>query len=80
MSEKKELLSGVETILQVKDEQCETYGTFIKRIRKEAHLTQEEFALWIGVDKSSVCAWENDKYLPSVASRMAIDDFAKSRE
>jgi DNA-binding XRE family transcriptional regulator len=71
---------GEKVKMSEKAEQYETYGAFIKRVRKEAHLTQEEFALWIGVDKSSVCAWENDKYLPSFASRMAIEDFAKSRE
>lgn len=56
----------------------ETYGSFIKRIRQTAKLTQSDFAIAVGVGATSVNQWENGKYEPNFVSKRAIDEFAKT--
>ena len=56
----------------------ETYADFIKRIRRKAKITQEEFGLRTGFCKASVCGWESGKCVPSFTSQRVIDDFAKT--
>ena len=55
----------------------ETYGSFLRRIRETAKITQEELALRLGVSDVSVWNWENGRN-PSFASKRAIDEFAKT--
>ncbi len=42
-------------------------GQLIKKIRKENHLTQQEFASRYGVTYQAVSKWENGKNIPDVA-------------
>lgn len=39
-------------------------GTFIATLRKEHHLTQEQFGEQLGVTSKTVSRWETGKYLP----------------
>lgn len=55
----------------------ETYGSFIKRIRQTAKLTQADFAIAVGCVTTSVSQWENGKYEPNFVSKRAIDEFAR---
>jgi transcriptional regulator with XRE-family HTH domain len=55
----------------------ETYGSFIKRIRQTAKLTQADFAIAVGVGANSISQWENGKYEPNFVSKRAIDEFAR---
>ena len=55
----------------------ETYGSFIKRIRQTAKLTQADFAIATGLGRNSVSQWENGKYEPNFVSKRAIDEFAR---
>ena len=41
-------------------------GANIARIRKEAHLTQEDLALFLGVTKASVSKWETGQSCPDI--------------
>ena len=54
----------------------ETYGAFLLRIRETAKITQEELELRLGVSELFVWAWEYGRN-PSLASKRAIDEFAK---
>lgn len=60
----------------MKIKKSETYGSFLRRIRETAKITQEELALRLGVSEASVCAWENGRN-PSFVNKRAIDEFAK---
>ena len=42
----------------------EKITSFITELRKEKHLTQQEFADILGVSNSAVSKWESGKYLP----------------
>lgn len=55
----------------------ETYGSFIKRIRQTAKLTQADFAIAVGVGANSVSQWEKGHYEPNFVSKRAIDEFAR---
>lgn len=54
-------------------------GDMIRRIRRKAMLTQEEFATEIGVKQWSVAQWETDKQEPSMKNQRKIVEFAKNR-
>ncbi len=41
-------------------------GKFIAELRKEQHLTQEQFGDKLGVTNKTVSRWENGNYLPPV--------------
>lgn len=43
-----------------------TLGTNIGRLRKEAHLTQDDLATFLGVTKASVSKWETGQSYPDV--------------
>ena len=45
----------------------EKIGQLIKKIRKENHLTQKQFADKYGVTYQAVSKWENGKNLPDVS-------------
>ena len=51
-------------------------GDFIKKLRKENHLTQAEFAEKYGITYQAVSNWEHGKNLPDIALLKQIaDDF-----
>lgn len=51
-------------------------GEFIKKLRKENHLTQAEFAEKYGITYQAVSNWEHGKNLPDIALLKQIaDDF-----
>lgn len=60
----------------MKIKKSETYGSFLRRIRETAKITQQELALRLGVSEYSVWLWEHGKN-PSFASKRAIDEFAR---
>lgn len=44
----------------------------IKKIRKDNHLTQEEFAKRVNVTRQAVSNWENDRNLPDIETLIVI--------
>lgn len=54
----------------------ETYGSFVKRVRLGAKLTQVEMALRMGVNPSTLSRWENGAEIPHFSQRR-IDEFAR---
>lgn len=54
----------------------EKVAEFIKKIRKENHLTQAEFALKYGVTYQAVSKWENGKNIPDISIlKQMCEDF-----
>ena len=49
----------------------------IKRIRRKAFLTQEDFAKEIGVSFATVNRWETGKANPNLKTMKLIDDYCK---
>ena len=49
-------------------------GELIKKIRKENHLTQKEFAELFGVTYQAVSKWENGQNIPDIAILKEISD------
>ena len=49
-------------------------GQTIQKIRKENHLTQEEFAEVFHVTRQTVSNWENEKSYPDLLTLVAISD------
>lgn len=49
-------------------------GQTIQKIRKENHLTQEEFAEIFHVTRQTVSNWENEKSYPDLLTLVAISD------
>ena len=50
----------------------EKIGQFIKKIRKDNYLTQNEFATKLGVTFQAVSKWENGKSIPDIATLQLI--------
>ena len=50
----------------------EKIGEFIKKIRKDNHLTQKEFAELFGVTYQAVSKWENGLNIPDIATLKEI--------
>ncbi len=49
-----------------------TFGEKLKEARKEAKLSQEEFAEKIGVSRSAIAKWESDRGMPDVENLKVI--------
>ncbi|MCR4951885.1 MAG: helix-turn-helix domain-containing protein [Solobacterium sp.] len=49
-----------------------TFGEKLREARKEAKLSQEEFAEKIGVSRSAVAKWESDRGMPDVENLKVI--------
>ena len=47
-------------------------GKFIAELRKEQHLTQEQFGDKLGVTSKTVSRWENGNYLPPADILLAM--------
>mgnify|MGYP003312419765 CR=1 FL=1 len=43
-------------------------GAQIRKMRKECHMTQEEFGMEVGVTKGTLCSWEKNLRTPSINS------------
>ena len=52
----------------------EKIGNFIKKLRKENHLTQKEFADLFGVTYQAVSKWENGLNIPDIAILKEISE------
>lgn len=44
----------------------ETVGKFLKELRKEQNITQEQLGEKIGVTNKTISKWENGKYMPPI--------------
>ena len=51
-----------------------TLGSNIQKIRKEAHLSQEEFAEMYNVSRQTISNWENSKSYPDLETIIKISD------
>lgn len=56
----------------------ENYADFIKRVRKKAKYTQQEFAEALGVERTTIYYWETENRKPSLKSQRKIDEFAST--
>ena len=52
----------------------EKVGSFIKQLRKDNNLTQNEFANKLGVTYQAVSKWENGKNVPDIATMKEISN------
>ena len=52
----------------------------IKKIRRKAFLTQEEFAKQIGVSFTTVNRWETGKAKPNLKAMKRIDEYCKQHQ
>ncbi len=50
----------------------EKIGQFIKKLRKDNHLSQQEFAKRLGVSFQAVSKWENGKNMPDISTLKEI--------
>lgn len=57
-----------------------SFSEDIKRIRRKAFLTQEDFARKIGVSFATVKRWETGKARPNLKTMKLIDDYCKRNE
>ena len=54
-----------------------SFSEDIKRIRRKAFLTQEDFAKEVGVSFATVNRWETGKAKPTLKTMKLIDDYCK---
>jgi putative transcriptional regulator len=50
---------------------------FIRHLRRQLGMTQEEFAHSLGITVGTVNRWENGRFRPSKLARATILDFAR---
>lgn len=63
-------LEGVANIMDVKK-----IGLFLKELRKEKHITQEELAEKLGVSNRTVSRWETGSNMPDFDVLIELSDF-----
>ena len=51
-----------------------TLGSNIQKIRKEEHLSQEDFAEMFHVSRQTISNWENSKSYPDLETIIKISD------
>ena len=66
------MLYLVSNVLENDDMNQEKIGEFIKKIRKDNHLTQKEFAELFGVTYQAVSKWENGLNIPDISTLKEI--------
>ncbi|MBQ9699687.1 MAG: helix-turn-helix transcriptional regulator [Lachnospiraceae bacterium] len=49
-------------------------GQFLKKLRKEKNMTQEELGSRVGVTNKTISKWENGNYMPPVDVLMLLSD------
>lgn len=54
-----------------------SFSEDIKRIRRKAFMTQEDFAKAIGVSFATINRWETGKSIPNLKTMKLIDDYCK---
>lgn len=52
-------------------------GEFVRGLRRDLGLTQEEFAHELGITVGTVNRWENQRFRPSKLARATIVQFAQ---
>jgi DNA-binding transcriptional regulator YiaG len=52
-------------------------GEFVRSLRRELKMTQEEFAHELGITVGTVNRWENGRFRPSKLARATLLDFAQ---
>lgn len=57
-----------------------SFSEGIKRIRRKAFLTQNNFAKEIGVSFATVNRWETGKAKPNLKTMKLIDDYCKKND
>ncbi len=57
-----------------------SFAEDIKKIRRTAFLTQEDFAKEIGVSFATVNRWETGKAKPNLKTMKLIDDYCKKNK
>ena len=57
-----------------------SFAEDIKKIRRKAFLTQEDFAKEIGVSFATVNRWETGKAQPNLKTMKLIDDYCKKNK
>ena len=57
-----------------------SFSEDIKRIRRKAFLTQEDFAKEIGVSFATVNRWETGKAKPNLKTMKLIDEYCKRND
>lgn len=55
----------------------ETYGSFVKRVRLGAKLTQTEFAHRLGFSYQTISNWERGVTQVPLHSQRVVDEFAR---
>ena len=50
-------------------------GTFLKELRKEKNITQEQLAEEMGVSRRTVSRWETGSNMPDMDTLIDISDF-----
>lgn len=54
-----------------------SFSEEIKRLRRKAFLTQEDFAKELGVSFATVNRWETGKSMPNLKTMKRIDEYCK---
>ena len=54
-----------------------TYGNFIKYVRGEMQMTQEELGKEFGVCPLTILRWEQEKAIPSFLNQKQIESFCE---
>lgn len=57
-----------------------SFSEDMKRIRRKAFLTQDDFAKEIGVSFATVNRWETGKAKPNLKTMKLIDDYCKKND
>lgn len=57
-----------------------SFSEDIKKIRRKAFLTQEDFAREIGVSFATVNRWETGRAKPNLKTMKLIDDYCKRND
>ncbi len=52
-------------------------GEFVRTLRRELKMTQEEFAHELGITVGTVNRWENGRFRPSKLARATLLEFAE---
>jgi putative transcriptional regulator len=55
----------------------ENMSDFVRKLRRQLGMTQEEFAHALGITVGTVNRWENKRFRPSKLARSTIVEFAR---
>jgi DNA-binding transcriptional regulator YiaG len=55
----------------------ENMSDFVRKLRRQLGMTQEEFAHALGITVGTVNRWENKRFRPSKLARSTIIEFAR---